>query len=78
MTPEEIEAMQKELETQRQAAEALKLERDSLREENDKLLQENAAQKKELEDTKKLNFTLARQTSRQDKTPEELLNEMFK
>ena len=50
----------------------------SLREENTKLIADAATQKKELEETKKLNFTLGRQVSRQpSKTAEEIINDMF-
>lgn len=50
----------------------------SLREENTKLIESAEEQKKELEETKKLNFTLGRQVSRQpSKTAEEIINDMF-
>lgn len=50
----------------------------SLREENAQLIQAAADQKKELEETKKLNFTLGRQVSRQPvKSAEELINDML-
>lgn len=50
----------------------------SLKEENTKLIADAAEQKKELDETKKLNFTLGRQVSRQpSKTAEEIINEMF-
>ena len=50
----------------------------SLREENTKLIEDAATQKKELEETKKLNFTLGRQVNRQpSKTAEEIINDMF-
>lgn len=50
----------------------------SLREENTKLIENAAEQKKELDETKKLNFTLGRQVSRQPiKSAEEIINDMF-
>ena len=50
----------------------------SLREENTKLIEDAATQKKELDETKKLNFTLGRQVSRQPiKSAEEIINDMF-
>lgn len=53
-------------------------ERDSLREENERLVTESAANKKELADTKKLNFTLARQIDRgPQKSLDEMLNELI-
>lgn len=56
----------------------LQAERDSLREENELLLQSAADTQKELEETKKLNFTLGRQISRAPvKSVEELINDMF-
>lgn len=53
-------------------------ERDSLREENEKLITESAKNKQELAETKKLNFTLARQIDRgPQKSLEEMLNDLF-
>lgn len=54
-------------------------ERDSLREELESMIKTATATAAELADTKKLNFTLSRQldTSRPEKTAEELLNDMF-
>ena len=50
----------------------------SLKEENKSLIDNAAKQTKELEETKKLNFTLGRQVSRQPiKLAEEILNDMF-
>ena len=51
---------------------------ESLKEENKNLIDNAAKQTKELEETKKLNFTLGRQVSRQPiKSAEEILNDMF-
>lgn len=75
MTPEEIAAL---ITNQEKDIESLTAERDSFSEENEKLLKEKEDAAKELAETKKLNFTLARQTSRDEKSAEELLNEMFK
>lgn len=53
-------------------------ERDSLKEENEKLITESAKNKQELAETKKLNFTLARQIDRgPQKSLEEMLNDLF-
>lgn len=53
-------------------------ERDSLKEENEKLITESAKNKQELADTKKLNFTLARQIDRgPQKSLEEMLNDLI-
>ena len=75
MTPEEIAAL---ITNQEKDIESLTAERDSFSEENEKLLKEKEDAAKELQETKKLNFTLARQTSRAEKSAEELLNDMFK
>lgn len=54
----------------------LTAERDSYREENQKLKEKTDAQSKELQETKKLNFALARRTSAEvPKTFEETLAE---
>lgn len=54
----------------------LTAERDSYREENQKLKEKTDAQSKELQETKKLNFALARRTSAETpKTFEETLAE---
>lgn len=51
---------------------------DSLTEENQKLLHTDAERSRELQETKKLNFTLGRQISRQpEKSLEELLNDIL-
>lgn len=53
-------------------------ERDSLKEENERLITESAKNKQELADTKKLNFTLARQIDRgPQKSLEEMLNDLI-
>lgn len=56
-------------------------ERDSLKSELDQIKKEQKLILTELKKTKEVNFTLARQTSANNqasKTPEELINEMFK
>ena len=79
MTDEEIQAMQTSLEEQTRRVADLEAERDSLKEENTQLSAKLAEQTAELVDTKKLNFTLARQV---DRTPrrgvEEVINDLFK
>ena len=50
----------------------------SLKEENKSLIDTAAKQTKELEETKKLNFTLGRQVSRQPAmSADQIINEMF-
>lgn len=61
MNEAEITALQQELETLRAANDDLTAERDSLREENAKLIEARDAAQTEAQETKKLNFTLARQ-----------------
>lgn len=61
MTEAEIAALQQELETLRAANDDLTAERDSLREENANLVAARDAAQTEAQETKKLNFTLARQ-----------------
>ena len=75
MTSEELEVL---LEKQAQQLSDLEAEVASLKEENQKLLADNAEKVQELQETKKLNFTLARQV---DRTPAmsdlEILNEIL-
>lgn len=61
MTEAEIAALQQEIETLRAANDDLTAERDSLREENAELIAARDAAQTEAQETKKLNFTLARQ-----------------
>jgi hypothetical protein len=61
MTDEEITAMQTENETLRQSVSDLTAERDSLREENAELIATRDAAVSEAAETKKVNYTLARQ-----------------
>ena len=61
MTEEEITAMQTENETLRQSVGDLTAERDSLREENAELIAARDAAVNEAAETKKVNYTLARQ-----------------
>ena len=61
MTDEEITAMQTENETLRQSVSDLTAERDSLREENAELIAARDAAVNEAAETKKVNYTLARQ-----------------
>lgn len=78
MTEDEIRALQeRNAELERQNAD-LAAERDSLQEENTRLLSNSEALSAELQETKKLNFTLARRTSAETRSAEELLNEMFR
>lgn len=78
MTDEELKAIQETLEKQVEEIDLLKAERDSLKEENVRLLDESKKAAEELAETKKMNFTLARQIDRQPaKSAEELLNELF-
>lgn len=79
MTEEEIQALQTALEEQTQQLANLTAERDSLREENASLSADMEKQAAELAETKKLNFTLARQVDRGPKTGvEEVINSLFK
>ena len=61
MTEAEIAALQQEVDTLRAANDDLTAERDSLREENAELIAARDAAQTEVQETKKLNFTLARQ-----------------
>lgn len=61
MTEDEITAMQTENETLRQSVSDLIAERDSLREENAELIAARDAAVNEAAETKKVNYTLARQ-----------------
>lgn len=61
MTEAEIAALQQEVDTLRAANDDLTAERDSLREENAELIAARDAAQTEAQETKKLNFTLARQ-----------------
>lgn len=78
MTEEEIQAMQTSLEEFTRRVADLEAERDSLKEENTQLTAKVAEEAAELAETKKLNFTLARQV---DRTPrkgvEEVINDLF-
>lgn len=79
MTEEEIQALQTALEEQTQQLANLTAERDSLKEENSKLSEDMKEREKELAETKKLNFTLARQVDRGPKAGvEEVINSLFK
>ena len=79
MTEEEIQALQTDLEEKTNEIANLTAERDSLKEENEKLSGEMKEREKELAETKKLNFTLARQVDRGPKTGvEEVINSLFK
>ena len=61
MTEAEIAALQQEVDILRAANDDLTAERDSLREENAELIAARDAAQTEAQETKKLNFTLARQ-----------------
>ena len=74
MTEAEIAALQQELETLRAANDDLTAERDSLREENAELIAARDAAQSEAQETKKLNFTLARQL---DTKPKETFEDLL-
>ena len=74
MTEAEITALQQEVETLRAANDDLTAERDSLREENAELIAARDAAQKEVQETKKLNFTLARQL---DTKPKETFEDLL-
>lgn len=74
MTEAEIAALQQELETLRAANDDLTAERDSLREENAELVAAWDAAQTEAQETKKLNFTLARQL---DTKPRETFEDLL-
>lgn len=74
MTEAEIAALQQELETLRAANDDLTAERDSLREENAELIAARDAAQTEARETKKLNFTLARQL---DTKPRETFEDLL-
>lgn len=74
MTEAEIAALQQELETLRAANDDLAAERDSLREENAELIAARDAAQSEAQETKKLNFTLARQL---DTKPRETFEDLL-
>lgn len=61
MTEEEITAMLAEIETLKQSVSDLTAERDSLRDENAELIAARDAAVSEAAETKKVNYTLARQ-----------------
>ena len=74
----EIVAMQQELEQERARASDLEAERDSLREELEQTRARNEELQTENSETKKLNFTLARQLDTKPRqTAEQALVEMF-
>lgn len=70
LTPEEIAALQNQVSD-------LTAERDSLKSELGSKNDELANIKTELQKTKELNFTLARQATVPKKSAEDILNEMF-
>ena len=74
MAEAEIAALQQELETLRAANDDLTAERDSLREENAELIAARDAAQTEAQETKKLNFTLARQL---DTKPKETFEDLL-
>lgn len=78
MTEEEITAMQTENEALRQSVSDLTAERDSLREENITLIAARDAAVSEAAETKKVNYTLARQLDTKPRVTfeETLLNAM--
>lgn len=79
MTEEEIRALQEAAEESAKQIADLTAERDSLKEENEQLRSDAQKTAAELADTKKLNFTLARQIDRKPAASvEEILGEMLK
>ena len=70
LTPEEIAALQTQVSD-------LTAERDSLKSELGSKNEELTNIKTELQKTKELNFTLARQTTVQKQSVEDILNDMF-
>lgn len=78
MTDEEINALQENVTALQAQVEELTAERDSLREENCTLRSERDSSAAELKETKKLNYTLARQIDNRPKETFEdtLLNAM--
>ena len=78
MEEAEIVAMQQELEQERARVSDLEAERDSLREELEQTRARNEELQTENSETKKLNFTLARQLDTKPRqTAEQALVEMF-
>lgn len=78
MNEDEVKALKdRNAELERQNAD-LTAERDSLKDENESLRKASEATAAELQETKKLNFTLARRTSAETRSAEELINDMFK
>lgn len=78
MEEAEIVALQQELEAERARVEELTAERDSLREENETIRQEMDQVRSEASETKKLNYTLARQLdTKPKKSFDETLIAMF-
>ena len=74
----EIVALQQDLEAERSRVEELTAERDSLREENETIRNEMEQIKTEASETKKLNYTLARQLdTKPKKSFDETLIAMF-
>ena len=78
MEEAEIVALQQELEAERSRVEELAAERDSLREENETIRKDMEQVKTEASETKKLNYTLARQLdTKPKKSFDETLIAMF-
>ena len=78
MEEAEIVALQQELEAERSRVEELTAERDSLREEHETIRQEMDQVRAEASETKKLNYTLARQLdTKPKKSFDETLIAMF-
>ena len=74
----EIVALQQELEAERARVEELTSERDSLKEENETIRKEMDQVRTEASETKKLNYTLARQLdAKPKKSFDETLIAMF-
>lgn len=74
----EIVALQQELEAERARVEELTAERDSLKEENETIRKEMDQVRTEASETKKLNYTLARQLdTKPKKSFDETLISMF-
>ena len=79
LTPEEQTAVLISAADMERAFSDIEAERNSLKEENDKINALIANVRQELQKTKELNYTLARQVKKEpDKDAETLIHEMFK
>lgn len=72
-----MEEMQQLIETQNRSIADLTAERDSLKTENDQLRDQEKTRSEELRKTKELNFTLARNISRETPSAEDILKDII-